>query len=249
VRPHAGQIRPHDLEDIKSPKLAKGLTSLFDLSAYGTPEFAAKINDKPWLYLDAQSDRMGETMRDHLKPHTMTTLLELSEGVDAVTAVQQLKINSSNDLNAVVLAATDTQIEIVSRAGITCFDVRAMDARDIFARLSKNRRTEDWILHCKDYVVTPGVRAVLANHSFNLGCLYLVMLDAPGSYAQFFNLRALSLGGETNTATMRDRYPEDKVIGVAVNTTTEKSIPLPRATPCSAARRLTLAAPAALTPA
>ena len=198
------------LEDIKSPKLAKGLTSLFDLSAYGTPEFAATVNDKPWLYLDAQNDRMGEKMRGHMKPHTMTTLLELSEGVDATAAVQQLKINSSNDLNAVVLAGTDVQIAAVQRAGIACFDTRELDPREIFLRLAKSKRTEDWILHCKDAVVTPSVGAVLANHSFNLGCLYLIMLDEPGRTAQFFNLRALSLGGEADTAALRDRSPRTR---------------------------------------
>ncbi len=237
------------LEDIKSPKLAKGLTSLFDLSAYGTPEFAATVNDKPWLYLDAQNDRMGEKMRGHMKPHTMTTLLELSEGVDATAAVQQLKINSSNDLNAVVLAGTDVQIAAVQRAGIACFDTRELDPREIFLRLAKSKRTEDWILHCKDAVVTPSVGAVLANHSFNLGCLYLIMLDEPGRTAQFFNLRALSLGGEADAAALRDRFPEDKVVGVNVNGTAQKSIALPRATPCSAARRMVLSAPAALAPA
>jgi hypothetical protein len=237
------------LEEIKSPKLAKGLTSLFDLSAYGTPEFATRINETPWLYLDAQTDRMGEKMRSHLKPHSLTILLELSEGVDATAAMQQLRINAPNDLNAVVLAGTDAQLAVARRAGIPCFDTREFDPREIFAQLAKSRRTEDWLLHCKDAVVTPGVTAVLADHSFNLGCLYLIMLDEPDTYAQFFNLRALSLGGEADTATLRDRYPQDKVVGVNVNTATQKSVPLPRAAPCSAARRLTLAPPEALAPA
>ena len=204
------------LEDIKSPKLAKGLTSLFDLSAYGTPEFAATVNDKPWLYLDAQNDRMGEKMRGHMKPHTMTTLLELSEGVDATAAVQQLKINSSNDLNAVVLAGTDVQIAAVQRAGIACFE-RASWTRARYSCVLRNRSApRTGTCSCKDAVVTPSVGAVLANHSFNLGCLYLIMLDEPGRTAQFFNLRALSLGGEADTAALRDQFPEDKVVGVNV---------------------------------
>ncbi len=232
------------LEDIKSPKLAKGLTNLFDLSAYGTPEFSQNANPMPWMYLDHQGDRIGQKGANYLKPHAIATLLELTEGTDATVAVQMLKLNAPEKGAVVVLASNDVHVAVLERADIPYFDLRQMDSEAIYAELAKTRKTEDWILHTKDFVVTPGVYGQIANHVFNLGCLYLIAVDDKPTYAQLFNMRAVSLNREADTENLRLKYPADKVVGVQVNIDTAKLIRLPRASGCSAARRMVLVPPA-----
>ncbi|MBB5373791.1 radical SAM protein [Acidocella aromatica] len=190
------------LEEIRSPKVQKGLVNEFDPVAYQADKHS--INQKVTPYIENQDERMGKT-RGRLVPQKTTHVVWLTGRLSTAEAQTLLhEAKAAKQLDAVV-SQDAAQRAVAEEAGVPFFT-----GPDALAELAKATRTKDWVLLIQDIKVPVTVAELIGNCVFNPGVVYWRNLQ--GGKLQFFNVRALSLAKGADLFCIETNYPARKTV-------------------------------------
>lgn len=193
------------LEEIKSPKLRKGLVHVFDAKAWSKDKHA--IIDTHMPYMDDQESRMGKT-RDRMIPQKVLEVVWLTGALsgEATTALLG-KLKEGKRLAAV--AAQDPALEPYAQA----VGVPFVTGAKAYADLAAATKGRDWVLMTKDAAGPENMLQLIKNTVFNPGVVYSDGLGVGASF-QFFNFRALSLRNGGDLFNIAAGYPKRKVVAL-----------------------------------